>query len=273
VSEARQARPPADAGPAAEVEQAGGAGGVADELARLRRDVERLQARVAELSRRCRFEELEVERLNVVEPDGTLRLVASNRVRAPDAAVDGRTFKRQGGNPPGLLFYNDEGDECGGLIFGGRRRDDGGCSAGAHLLFDQYKQDQAIGIQYDDSNGERRLGLFVSDWAVVPGATRLQLIDRWEAVRSLPQGPRRAQAMEELRAAGFFPAPRLFVGRTREGAAVVRLCDARGRVRLRLAVDPEGVPSIEFLDEAGQVVLRLPGAAPAEPTSLDSSVT
>ena len=71
-----------------------------------------------------RFEEIDVQRLNVREPDGTLRMVVSNH-RLPGVIVRGKE------NPPvdrpyaGMLFYNDEGTENGGLVFGGRRNANG----------------------------------------------------------------------------------------------------------------------------------------------------
>lgn len=43
------------------------------------------------------------------------------------------------------LSSYDEGDECGGLVFGGKKVGDE-YSAGGALLFDQYKQDQVLGI-------------------------------------------------------------------------------------------------------------------------------
>ena len=256
-----------------------------DEVARLRAEVAELRRAVAELrgqveaprqagaGSRVRLAEVDVERLNVLEPDGTPRLVLSNRERAPDPSVDGTPYQRRGGNPPGLLFYNDEGDECGGLIFSGRRREDGGYGAGAHLLFDQFKQDQALGLQYNDSDGERSAGLFVADWDPAPALPRLEALTRWEAARALSAGPERERALDELRAGGFFPARRVFVGRERDGAAVVRLCDPQGRVRLRLSVDAAGAPRLELLDEAGGVTHRLPEGPPANYPSPPSATS
>lgn len=54
----------------------------------------------------------------------------------------------------GVIFYDDEGDECGGLVFGGRHVD-GGHSAGGALLFDQFKQDQVIGLVHEDNETRR----------------------------------------------------------------------------------------------------------------------
>lgn len=66
--------------------------------------------------RRKRFEEIDVERINVVEKDGKLRLVISNRERQHPGVVDGKVMPRPNGRPPGLIFFNHRGDEAGGLI-------------------------------------------------------------------------------------------------------------------------------------------------------------
>jgi hypothetical protein len=71
------------------------------------------------------FDEMDVHRINVREPDGTLRMVISNHARLPGVIVRGKE------NPPvdrpyaGVLFYNDEGAENGGLVFGGHRNANG----------------------------------------------------------------------------------------------------------------------------------------------------
>jgi len=139
-----------------------------------------------------RFEEIDVERVNVVERDGTLRLVISNKARAPDAVVSGKSYPRSGGNRAGLIFFNDDGNENGGLIYGGRRDRDGTFHAEAGLLFDQFDQDQAAGITYDDENGRRRVGFQVWDRATVPLG---ELMARLTASGSslAPPGPRRSR--------------------------------------------------------------------------------
>lgn len=45
----------------------------------------------------------------------------------------------------GIIFYNDDGEECGGLAFG---------NEGAGLMFDQRDQDQIVGLMYDRALGE-----------------------------------------------------------------------------------------------------------------------
>ena len=65
-----------------------------------------------------RIDELTVQRLNVVDANGTLRMVIANKDRMHPGVMDGVTISRP--RPvAGLLFFNDEGDEVGGLTFTG----------------------------------------------------------------------------------------------------------------------------------------------------------
>src|ERR1041385_5265868 len=71
------------------------------------------------------FDEITVHRINIVEPDGTLRMVISNRDRLPGVIVKGKESKPFERPEAGMIFYNDEGSENGGLIFGGHRNEQG----------------------------------------------------------------------------------------------------------------------------------------------------
>ena len=209
-----------------------------------------------------KFAEIDVERLNIVESDGKLRMVISNQARFPDVVLEERTIPgRQGGKQAGMIFYNSKG-ECGGLVFSSFEEGEN-YSASAALLFDQYRQDQTIGIQYSDSNGKRSAGLRIWDRPEMP---LLQLLDKIEAVKKLPDGPEKQKAMKELEEAAKSPT-RIVIGKSDgdKKAAVIMLADAQGRPRIHIAVDAVGDPRLEFLDEAGKVVFRLPPEKEEEP--------
>jgi hypothetical protein len=200
-----------------------------------------------------RFDTIEVGRINVVEKDGTLKMVLSNKERAPDAMINGKSYPRQGGNSPGIVFYNDKGDECGGLVFSG---DEGGKpNAGAALLFDQYHQDQTIGIMYNESNGRRFAGLNVWERPETP---LWDMVERWEKIKAMPEGPEKTEAVKKLQESGALGAQRVFVGKGRDKAAAVILSDAKGKARIKMSVDEAGVAKLEFLDESGKVSYSLP---------------
>jgi hypothetical protein len=169
------------------------------------------------------LDEIDVHRINVREADGTLRMVMSNHSRLPGVIVRGKE------NPPvdrpyaGMLFYNDEGTENGGLVFGGHRNAAGEVvDAGVALSFDRYGATsqfvQLAGVQ-DSRN--HIVGLTLSE--------------------TEPTGNRR----------------RLFIGHDKEGTASVSLMDRSGRKRIVLQVASDGTPSISFLDADGKVVNQL----------------
>jgi hypothetical protein len=169
------------------------------------------------------FDEIDVHRINVREPDGTLRMVVSNHARLPGVIVRGKE------NPPvdrpyaGMLFYNDEATENGGLVFGGHRDANGEVvDAGVALSFDRYGATsqfvQLAGVQ-DAKN--HIVGLTLSD----TDAT----------------GNRR----------------RVVIGHDKEGVASVSLMDRNGRKRILLQVTADGTPSMSFLDADGKVLNQL----------------
>ena len=169
------------------------------------------------------LDEIDVHRINVREPDGTLRMVISNHARLPGVIVRAKE------NPPvdrpyaGMLFYNDEGTDNGGLVFGGHRNANGDVvDAGVALSFDRYGGTsqfvQLAGVQ-DSRN--HIVGLTLSE--------------------TEPTGNRR----------------RLFLGHDKDGVASVSLMDRSGRKRIVLQVAPDGTPSIALLDADGKVVNQL----------------
>jgi hypothetical protein len=205
-----------------------------------------------------RFTEITVERINVVEPDGTLRLVIANRARSPGPIYKGQPFGYPGGSRPGLIFFNDEGTENGGLTFQGHRRPDGTYQAWTGLSFDQFDQDQVVMLQYMDDNGQRRMGLTIGDRIDMP---IIDLVAERDSILAMPEGPARDEALRrwaEPRDGVPLYAQRVYVGRDVQRNAVVELSDPDGRPRLRLRVDSLGTPALEFLDASGRVIARLP---------------
>src|SRR5688572_26160351 len=85
-----------------------------------------------------KFGEIDVERINVIEPDGKLRLVISNRPRSIGPVYKGKPFGYPGGTRPGMIFFNDEGTENGGLTFTGRRLPNGDFASSLGMSFDQF---------------------------------------------------------------------------------------------------------------------------------------
>jgi len=200
---------------------------------------------------RKRFDEIDVQRVNVLDADGTLRMVISSKDKLPDPVLGGQQLKRQGPKLPGIIFYNDDGDECGGLVFGGSRDPAGTYWAGMHLSFDQFGNDQILVLAYQDENGHRSYGLSLYDR---PGTLPVDDVLR---LTSMPEGPEKDTLLRELIDSGAFGFPRMFLGRNSEGQPIIALNDSKGRQRLKLSVDSTDSPRIEVLDESGRVVHTL----------------
>jgi hypothetical protein len=178
---------------------------------------------------------LDVERINIREPDGTLRMVIAGRDSFPGSFFKGKEIDRPDRrHAAGLLFLNDEGTENGGLIWAGQKKD-GKTNAGASLTFDRYENDQTIQLLQTDSGDKDIAALVISDR---PGEPMFAMEGGKPIVRNSAMGG----------------APRVFVGKSMDRASVMMLQDATGMPRLMLKVDPDGSSSINFLDAQGKVV-------------------
>ena len=188
---------------------------------------------------------LDVERINIREPDGTLRMTISDAARSPGIIVRNREYPHPDRKSAGMIFFNDEGTENGGLIFSGREVNGRRSSVGS-LTFDRFEQDQVVQVMGSQDGPDKSAGLLVNDQP-----EELMDFSALEQVRGLSADQRRA-ALIKAHFGGT--RNRLFVGRAEDGASQVALKDAAGHDRLVLAVAPDGTASIRFLDEAGKVV-------------------
>lgn len=188
------------------------------------------------------FGTIDVQRINVVEPDGTLRMVISNQARFPGAIVKGKEYPFDR-HTAGMLFFNDEGTENGGLIFGGQRNRDGTVSSYGHLSFDRYEQDQELNLEYlQDETGQ---------------STRLAFLDQpdWPLTDIL-KSPR--SQWPHFAATHPHSTPRLMMSRDEDGSVSLGLKDKQGHTRILIKVAADGTPAIELLDTSGKIVGRLP---------------
>ena len=210
-------------------------------------------------SQRPRFTEIDVERINIVEPDGRLALVVANTQRMPGPILDGKELARelsQGRTgSAGLLFVDAQGNEVGGLSYRAEVKPDGSYTADRSLTFDQHNQDQVVGLQYGDNGKTRGSGLSVWDrpttislkeiLAAAQGTTDRQVLEK------------RFLALLKERGETSPGARRVFLG-SQDRTAALRLMDTTGRERFRVVVDASNTARLEFLDEAGKVVYALP---------------
>ncbi|GAA3466555.1 hypothetical protein [Nonomuraea roseola] len=208
---------------------------------------------VAQGGGKAKFDEIEVQRINVVEPDGKPRMVLSNKERSPGAVVNGVDLGHAG-TRPGMTLYNSEGDESGGLG-ADNGVNDGKSWAVGQLSFDQYKQDQTLVLRYMEQEGVRGVGLAVNDRPEVPLP---ESYEEAKKIEQMPPGPARDQAMAEYRKK--YPSPqRVFIGKNPDKSSVVTLADGKGTPRIVMRVDQDGNPQIQFLNAKGKVTRTIKG--------------
>ena len=205
--------------------------------------------------KRFSVEELDVQRINIREPDGTLRLVISNTAKAPGLYVRNKEHPHPSRKTAGMIFLNDEGTENGGLIFGGEKSADGTRQTYGHLSFDAYEQDQVMTLDASQDGDARSSRINLIDQPSFPILELLQLLDD---IKNLPQEDQ-ARRIEAFYAShGGKPKTRLSMGRSPDGAVGLGLMDAEGRPRLLLMVAADGKPKVQTLDEHGKVTGELP---------------
>jgi hypothetical protein len=186
-------------------------------------------------------------------------MTISDAERSPGWVFHGKVVP---GRPKGagMIFFNDEGEEDGGIGFGGRTVD-GKVHADGGIAFDRYESDETVTLRYSENAGRKQSGLMITDRADMP---ILKMLAKQDSLRAMPAGAARDSAMKAFVENGGHPlaARRLFAGRDADQSSVVSLSDPQGHPRLRLMVDSTGAASIQFLDTTGHVTKTI--------TALDS---
>lgn len=203
------------------------------------------------------LQELDVQRINVVEPDGTLRMVISDKTRFPGAIIRGKEYPHPRPQA-GMLFYNDEGTENGGLVFGGHKDADGNLiDSGGSLTFDKYEQDQLVQLLGVHDSSGHQAGLIVSDRpdrSIVQDLTESAKLDKMSSAE-------RKKLVQQRHKDAYYGAARITVLRGDDGVAKISLRDAHGHPRIVMGVANDGTSSLKFLDAEGKVQNELTPAS------------
>jgi hypothetical protein len=197
------------------------------------------------------FTELTARRINIVEPDGRLALVISNHANQHPGAMDGKDLPARD-RPAGMIFFNEEGDECGGLVYDGTKKE-----ASFTWSVDQYKNDQIMQLQYQQDSGRRLSRSY--GFKLWDRSDRFTLGQELDFFNSLPKNDTAAltAGIDSLRKKGFLGVERLFLGRTTDGETGLFLRDDRGVPRLRICIGKQNEPVVETLDERGNIIGRM----------------
>jgi hypothetical protein len=200
----------------------------------------------------ARFDEIEVRRISIVDERGVMRMSLSGKPMHP-GLFRGEVFMERNRPEAGMLFFTEEGTECGGLTFAGKN--DGPIQAGAIFTMDAYEQDQVMSLRSEQRRGRSSFGLVLAEQPFSPLTEFVKWIKgvrKWAFLIAYLLNPRFRQRLQE--AHGI----RLSIGRVRGKDVGVFMYDTKGRRRIRMVVDGVDVPRMEFLNEAGKVTHTLP---------------
>lgn len=212
------------------------------------------------------FDTINAKRINLVEDNGKPALVLGSSTTLPNANVFGRPESPRG--VPGIIFYNQRGDETGGLIFSASDEGAETVDGGVHLSFDQVNQNQTIFMNTWRNGDFVRTALRVMDRPTDMDIRQTNRPPEYEAYRERMRAAKTDEERERLQRewnilAGekrYF-AERIFLGSEGDGTstrtAMLEIKDSRSRPRIRLSVDESDRPRIEVLDENGRVVRSL----------------
>lgn len=205
-----------------------------------------------------RFKILEAERINIREKTGILKAALSNSAgfnefqRAERGQV---TFS-------GLMFYNEEGQEEGGLVYSGKAAPNGQ-DADVTLTMDQYRQDQNVYLHHEEHKDAQNFriedGLSINarpDWTGLK--EEYSIYGEMDKLGSEKQDELRLKSLQ----AGKISSNRVFFGVRRgseNGVAYddsgVFITNKWGRNAIRLYVDNDNKPHFEVYDPFGKSII------------------
>ena len=204
--------------------------------------------------KRGTFEEIEVQRINLVEPDGRLRMVLSDKAHFPGSFIRGKEITRPDRQGTGVLFLDDEGNEMGGMMWDYSKDESGRIEGNGHLSFDQYMQDQIFSIDAGVQDGKKFSAITISDrgdWPITEGFEAAKRID------ALPKDQREAE-WQKFSATHPGDHNRITLARFEDKSVGLRMRDPDGHDRLVILVASDGSPTIKFLNPDGKVIAQLP---------------
>lgn len=211
-----------------------------------------------------KFSEIDVERINIVEKDGTVKMIITNVDRFPNgnAKINERPTNEDRKKRTGMLFFNEDGIECGGFIYDGKKNANGH-SSGLSLTYDQYDGDQVMQLLTQDfKEGNNRTvssGLMFNDRPSNESQLRIAQINR-ELEQLAQKDPKAADVKyKEYESQGLIGgAPRMLLGKSRSESNGLFLFDNKGMPRAMFYVDKENNAKLDFFDEKGNSIASFP---------------
>ncbi len=187
------------------------------------------------------LKELNVEKLNICEPDGQIKMTLFNSQNIPSLIIEGEDIlpgHRTNDGISGAMFYNNEGDECGGFIYGSQLDENGNVSMGMSLTFDQYKQDQVFQLLLQQEGENRQYGISMFDR---PNKHIKESMDLIKRINTETDKDVQSKLHKEYLKGN---AKRLFLGKDFDGIMKLALYNKKGKESIKLFIDDDDNPII-----------------------------
>ena len=209
-------------------------------------------------ARPTEFDRIVAHRIDIVDREGKLAMVLTDHDDFPDPIQNGKTGHRTSGSDEnGIVFYNQDGNEQGALIWDGRRGPHG-ASSNTTLSYDTADSDQLLQLDNGTDQGKHFAGLYAWDRSV----EALGLVQRMrQELGHARTRAERAAIRHKYWQLGAFGFSRFFAGYDVDDTSQVALADGRGRTRVKLYVTKDGHAQLQFLDEQGRIIEAYPRAA------------
>jgi hypothetical protein len=209
-----------------------------------------------------KFGTIDVERINIVEADGTVKMIITNVEQFPngETKINDMATNKNRKKRSGMLYFNEDGLECGGLIYDGAKNEKGH-SSGLSLTYDRYDGDQVMQLlTTDEERGdERRVSsaLMFSDRTA--NVSREEHDKIMAEIDSIKDKKLRRKKYREYADQGLIGGtPRIMLGKTGSQNNGLFLFGDNGKTKAMFYVDKSNNVKLEVYDDKGNVTNSWP---------------
>lgn len=199
-----------------------------------------------------RFDEIVAKKITIIGEDNLPRMVLSNENRQHSGRMNGKEWAKRE-RPSGILFFNNQGDECGGLIYQAKEKD-GKIISGMSFTMDNYKDDQVVQILNDEyyANGKSYIQRGININQFPTGTNIDDRNKKIEEINKIKDEKERNSKLNELwEKEGSVN--RVFLGRTKGNSSGLFLSGPDGKPKMMIYVDEKGNPKLQTFNDKGEI--------------------
>ncbi|MDY8137685.1 hypothetical protein [Aquimarina sp. 2201CG5-10] len=209
------------------------------------------------------FDIITAKRINIVNDDGTIVMAISNKQQIAAPRMNGKEYpvdmiERQ--HFAGMIFFNENGDEMGGLIFNSNRLPDGRKYGSGHLSFDRFNDNQVINLEHQENiHGKIKSGItFYDRKGDGSFGKNLDLLHEYKYADISKS--RKKEIIDEIRSMkknGDLGTERVFLGSYNE-IPQLTMKDNLGNERIKLFIDSSNIARLNFYNDKGVLLDKFP---------------